>query len=188
MRVIAGKARRLPLKTPAGMDTRPTTDRIKETLFNMLQNEVPGCVFVDMFSGSGSIGIEALSRGAKKAYFVENDRTALECIDANLKFTRLTNCAIVLKQDAVFSVHNIFESHVDIIYMDPPYNCDLEKQVLRMLPDMHYVSEDTLIIIEASMDTDFSYLDSMGYVLEKEKRYKTNKHMFIRKKPQSENT
>ncbi|MBR5046667.1 MAG: RsmD family RNA methyltransferase, partial [Eubacterium sp.] len=72
MRVIAGKARRLQLKTIAGDKTRPTTDRIKETLFNVIQNEVPGSVFVDLFSGSGAIGIEAISRGAAKAYFVEN--------------------------------------------------------------------------------------------------------------------
>ena len=72
MRVISGIARGMKLKTPEGLDTRPTQDRIKETLFNMLQPYVADCVFVDLFSGSGSIGIESLSRGAKKAYFVEN--------------------------------------------------------------------------------------------------------------------
>lgn len=70
MRVIAGSARHLLLKTPAGMNTRPTTDRIKETLFNILQNDLPGAVFIDVFSGSGGIGIEALSRGADKCYFI----------------------------------------------------------------------------------------------------------------------
>ena len=80
MRVIAGKARRLPLKTVAGMDTRPTTDRIKETLFNMLQNDLEGCRFLDLFGGSGGIGIEALSRGAGEAVFVESDRKAAACI------------------------------------------------------------------------------------------------------------
>lgn len=76
MRVIAGKARSLPLKCIDGFDTRPTTDRIKETLFNILQPEIPGCRFLDLFSGSGAIGIEALSRGAKEAVFVENQRKA----------------------------------------------------------------------------------------------------------------
>ena len=71
MRVIAGTARRLPLRTPEGADTRPTTDRIKETLFNILQDDICGCRFLDLFAGSGGIGIEALSRGAKKAFFVE---------------------------------------------------------------------------------------------------------------------
>ena len=73
MRVIAGSARRLTLKTIEGMDTRPTTDRIKETLFNMIQNDIYGCTFLDLFSGSGAIGIEALSRGAKEAVFVEKN-------------------------------------------------------------------------------------------------------------------
>ena len=86
MRVIAGEARSLPLKCPDGMDTRPTTDRIKETLFNILQPEVPGSVFVDLCSGSGGIGIEAISRGAKRAYFVENAQKAVKCIQDNLAF------------------------------------------------------------------------------------------------------
>ena len=76
LRVIAGSARSLILKTPEGLDTRPTTDRIKETLFNVLQMDIPGSVVIDFFSGSGSLGIESLSRGAKKAYFVDNSREA----------------------------------------------------------------------------------------------------------------
>ena len=78
MRVIAGKARRLPLKTLPGSDTRPTTDRIKETLFNILQQEIPDCSFLDLFSGSGAIGIEALSRGAASAVFVEKNPKDVE--------------------------------------------------------------------------------------------------------------
>ena len=96
MRVIAGKARRLPLKTIEGLDTRPTTDRIKETLFNILQNDLYDIRFLDIFSGSGGIGIEALSRGAKEAVFVENNRAAVRCIQDNLKFTHLEQQATVL--------------------------------------------------------------------------------------------
>ena len=80
MRVIAGSARSLPLKTLEGMDTRPTTDRIKETLFNMIQSEIPGCRFLDLYAGSGAIAIEALSRGAKEAVLVENSKAACACI------------------------------------------------------------------------------------------------------------
>ena len=87
MRVIAGSCRSLPLVSPEGEDTRPTTDRIKETLFNMIQSDIPDCVFYDFFSGSGGIGIEALSRGAKHAYFVENNKQALDCIKKNLNFS-----------------------------------------------------------------------------------------------------
>ena len=114
MRVIAGTARSLPLKTPEGMDTRPTTDRIKETLFNMLQTYIPDCVFVDIFSGSGGIGIEALSRGARKAYFIENAPKALACIEDNLAFTKMKDRAIVLKQDACAGLTGIYEKHVDV--------------------------------------------------------------------------
>lgn len=181
MRVIAGTARSLPLKTPGGLDTRPTTDRIKETLFNMLQTYIPGSVFVDMFSGSGGIGIEAISRGAAKAYFIENAPKSLSCIEENLRFTKFTDRAIVIKQDAVSALHNIYEKRVDIIFMDPPYEQEYERRVLEQLSRMKYVSEDTLIVVEASLHTDFSYLDELGYYMEKEKKYKTNKHVFIRK-------
>uniref|UniRef100_UPI004057B04C 16S rRNA (guanine(966)-N(2))-methyltransferase RsmD n=1 Tax=Acetatifactor sp. TaxID=1872090 RepID=UPI004057B04C len=182
MRVIAGTARSLPLKTPEGKDTRPTTDRIKETLFNMLQTYIPGGVFVDMFSGSGGIGIEAISRGASKAYFIENAPKAISCIEQNLIFTKFTDHAIVIKQDAVSALHSIYEKEVDIIFMDPPYEQEYEKRVLAQLSHMKYVTEDTLIVVEAALHTDFSYLEEMGFVLEREKKYKTNKHMFIRRK------
>lgn len=181
MRVIAGTARSLPLKTPDGTDTRPTTDRIKETLFNMLQIHIPGCVFVDMFSGSGGIGIEAISRGATKAYFIENAPKAISCIEQNLMFTKFTDRAIVLKQDAVSALHSIYEKEVDIIFMDPPYSQEHEKRILAQLSNMKYVTEDTLIVVEADLHTDFSYLEEYGFTLEKEKKYKTNKHVFIRK-------
>lgn len=181
MRVIAGTARSLPLKTPEGMDTRPTTDRIKETLFNMLQTDIPDCVFVDIFSGSGGIGIEALSRGARKAYFIENAPKAIACIEQNLAFTKFTDRAIVLKQDACAGLSGIFEKSVDVIFMDPPYNQEQEKRVLEQLSRMKYVTEDTLIVVEASLETDFSYLNELGFALQKEKKYKTNKHVFLYK-------
>ncbi|MCM1063731.1 MAG: 16S rRNA (guanine(966)-N(2))-methyltransferase RsmD [Eubacterium sp.] len=181
MRVIAGTARRLPLKAPEGMDTRPTTDRIKETLFNMLQTYVPDAVFVDLFSGSGGIGIEALSRGARKAYFIDNASKAISCIRQNLTFTKLEDRAIVLKQDVFSGLSGIGKENADVIFMDPPYQSGYEKNVLSLLRDMRYVTEDTLIVVEAALDTDFSYLEAMGYTVQKEKKYRTNKHLFIRK-------
>ena len=181
MRVIAGTARSLPLRTPEGQNTRPTTDRIKETLFNMLQTYIPDCVFVDIFSGSGGIGIEALSRGARKAYFIENAPKALSCIQDNLAFTKFTERAIVLKQDACAGLNGIYEKEVNIIFMDPPYDQEHERRVLEMLRGMKYVTEDTLIIVEASLDTDFSYLPQLDFKLVREKKYKTNKHVFIQR-------
>lgn len=182
MRVIAGTARSLPLRTPEGMGTRPTTDRIKETLFNMLQPYVPGSVFVDLFSGSGAIGIEALSRGAKSAYFAENDRRVCAYIRENLNFTKLADRATVFTQDAVNAVEQIHEKEIDLIFMDPPYGRDLERQVLKQLQNKSSVTENTLIVVEALLDTDFSYLEELGFFTVKEKQYKTNKHVFIRRK------
>lgn len=182
MRVIAGTARSLPLKTPAGEGTRPTTDRIKETLFNMLQGYTGGCVFLDLFAGSGGIGIEAISRGGRKSYFIENNAEAVKCIQENLKFTKFEEKAVVIKQDVISGLNNIFEKEVDIVFMDPPYGQDLERQALMKLAGMKYITEDTLIVVESALATDFSYLGEIGFELVKEKKYKTNKHMFIQKR------
>ena len=118
-RVIAGSARRLPLKTPDGIDTRPTTDRIKETLFNILQDDIYGCRFLDLFSGSGGIGIEALSRGAAKAFFAENDRRAADCIRENLRKTRLEAKGVLLFCEAAGALRQLAasEAAMDIIFM-----------------------------------------------------------------------
>lgn len=181
MRVIAGKARSLRLKTPEGLETRPTTDRIKETLFNMLQPHLPDGIFIDLFSGSGGIGIEALSRGAKHAYFIENNKNAIACIQDNLKFTRLIEDATILKQDALSALFGIHEKEADVIFMDPPYDQGYEKQVLEILRRQPYVTENTLIVAEALREADFSYAEALGFSVTKEKCYKTNKHMFLRK-------
>lgn len=181
MRVIAGTARSLPLKTIEGKDTRPTTDRIKETLFNMIQTQVPGAYFLDLFSGSGAIGIEALSRGAEEACFVENNKAAIGCIRDNLNFTKMDDRAIVMECDAVTAVRRLHGKGkvFDIIFMDPPYNMEWEKQVLEELRHTDILDEDTTIIIEASKDTDFSYVSELGFAIQKEKEYKTNKHVYL---------
>ena len=181
MRVIAGSARRLLLKTPEGMDTRPTTDRIKETLFNMLMPNLPGAVFVDLFSGSGGIGIEALSRGAAKAYFVESSPKAVACITDNVEHTHFTDKAVILKQDVFAAIRGSIRDTADIVFLDPPYNQEYDKRVLELLKDASFVNEDTLIVVEAALKTEFDYVQELGFAVEKEKCYKTSKHVFIRK-------
>lgn len=181
MRVIAGRARSLKLKTPEGMDTRPTTDRIKETLFNMIQGEIPGCIFVDVFAGSGGIGIEALSRGAAHAYFLENGKEAISCIQDNLCFTKFSDSATLLKQDAFSALSLIHEKEVDIIFMDPPYQADYEEKIFHALKAQPYVTENTLVILEAELHNNLDFLAEAGYEIIKEKKYKTNKHVFVKK-------
>ena len=181
MRVIAGSAKRIQLKTPDGMKTRPTTDRIKETLFNMLQSELCDCDFLDLFSGSGAIGIEALSRGAKEAVFIEQNDKAITCIKENLQNTGLKKNAQVYKAD-VFSGLRQLETKkniFDIVFMDPPYRQELEKKVLMQLSNSVIIDTNTRIIFEASLDTDVSYIEDLGYEIEKIKKYKTNMHVFL---------
>ena len=107
MRIIAGTARSLPLKTIEGMDTRPTTDRIKETLFNMLQNEIPGAYFLDLFAGSGQIGLEAVSRGARYAVFVENNKKACAVIEENIRFTKFDHETKLIQCDVLSAIRSL---------------------------------------------------------------------------------
>lgn len=182
MRVIAGSAKSLRLKSPEGFDTRPTTDRIKETLFNMIGQNMFDCVFLDLFSGSGGIGIEALSRGAKEAVFVEKNPKAMACIKENLRFTHLESKAMTMTGDVMDALYRLEGEKVfDYIFMDPPYDRDLEKNVLTYLSESSLIYEDTVIIVEASRITDFSYISHLGLINIKEKIYKTNKHVFIGK-------
>lgn len=182
MRVIAGTARSMPLKMPRSLDTRPTTDRIKETLFNMIQGYIPDGIFVDLYSGSGGIGIEALSRGAKHAYFVDNDAACNKCIIENLQFTKLEDRSTVFKQDVLTALSLIHENHVDVIFADPPYSAGYEPVLLQSIARMDYVKDDTLIIVEALLDTDFSFAEGLGFDIIKEKCYKSNKHVWLMRK------
>lgn len=186
MRVIAGTARSLPLKTPSGSETRPTTDRIKETLFNVLQAEVPQSVCMDLFSGSGGIGIEALSRGAAFCYFVENQNKAFACMEENVRFTGFADRATMLRQDVLSALMTIREQEVDLIFMDPPYQGGYEEKVLEILASREYVTERTLIIVEAEIKKDFTFAEDLGFRICKEKLYKTNKHVFLERKGSGE--
>lgn len=186
MRVIAGSAKRMPLKTVEGMDTRPTTDRIKETLFNMISEYMADSNFLDLFSGSGAIGIEALSRGAAHASFVEQNKKAMACIRDNLAFTRLHERAEVYETDVISALRRMEGKKVfDYVFMDPPYNQLLERQVLEYLKDSDLLSNDALIIVEASLETEFDYVEALGFEIIKEKLYKTNKHLFLERKAKS---
>ncbi|MCI9198538.1 MAG: 16S rRNA (guanine(966)-N(2))-methyltransferase RsmD [Lachnospiraceae bacterium] len=180
MRVIAGKARSLKLMTPPGMDTRPTTDRTKETLFNILQPEIGGARFLDLFSGSGAIGIEALSRGAAFAVFVEKDRAAAECIKKNLAFTKLGDNGQILRKDVGAALKSLEKGEpFDLIFMDPPYGRGLERQVLEYLAHSSLLAEEGTVVVEASLETTFDHVQDLGFQVIKIKKYKTNMHVWI---------
>lgn len=181
MRVIAGSARRLLLKTVEGMDTRPTTDRTKETLFNMLQFRIGDCKFLDLYSGSGAIGIEALSRGASLAVMIEDAPKAVACIRENLMRTGLEDRAMVMNCDVIAGLRKLEgkKYQFNLVFMDPPYNHGYERLALEYLACSALITEDTMIVIEASKETDFQWLEDYGYHLIKSKEYKSNKHVFV---------
>lgn len=183
MRIIAGTARSLPLRSPEGLETRPTSDQIKETLFNMLQSDVTGAYFLDLFAGSGQMGLESLSRGGEYSVFIENNRKAAKCIEDNIKFTKFDSNARLIVSDVVSALYTIEGKYkFDIIFMDPPYNKELEKDVLQFLSTSSMLKPDTKIIVEASVETNFDYVEEMGFEITKYKKYKTNAHIFLRKK------
>lgn len=170
----------MPLKTIEGKDTRPTTDRIKETLFNMIQSEIPGAYFLDLFAGSGQIGLEAVSRGAVRAVFVENQKKAAACIQENILFTKSEKESLLLKMDVLPALRSLEGKYrFDIIFMDPPYQDMQERDVIEYLKDSDLLKEEGMIIAEAAKDTDFSYVKELGFEVKKEKVYKTNKHVFL---------
>lgn len=183
MRVIAGSAKRIKLQTPEGFKTRPTTDRIKETIFNMLQPYLIDCIFLDLFSGSGAIGIEALSRGAKYVAFIEKEYNAIRCIESNLNITKLKDNAEIFLMDIKEGLEKLEKNDkkFDIIFMDPPYNQGLEMWVLKFLVKSNLLKKDTIIIFEASIETSIVEIEEIGYVIEKVKKYKTNMHVFVSK-------
>ena len=173
MRVISGSARGCKLYSLEGLDTRPTTDRIKETLFNIISPRIYDCVFLDVFSGSGAIAIEALSRGAKKAVLIEKSPEAVSVINKNIEKTRVGDRAEVLKMDALSAVEKLKGSgeKFDLVFMDPPYNNDLAWPVMKALKENNLLSEDALIVIEESSSANIPAVE--GFNMYRTKDFKT---------------
>ncbi len=179
MRVISGCARGLRLKSPLGLDTRPTIDRIKESLFNIIANDLCDIDFLDLYSGSGSIGIEALSRGAKKSVFVDFSEESVGVINENLRFTRLIEKAEVLKSevsDAVFRFGRE-KRKFDIIFMDPPYKKGLVEVTLKAVFDADILAENGFIIAEQAARENDILAD--GFNVFRIKNYNKIKMTFI---------
>ncbi|MCD8300497.1 MAG: 16S rRNA (guanine(966)-N(2))-methyltransferase RsmD [Clostridiales bacterium] len=183
MRIIAGSARSLPLKTVDGMDTRPTMDKIKETLFNIIQWDLQDACFLDLFAGCGGIGLEALSRGAAKAVFVDVSRRAIACIKENIAFTGFGSRSVVLNRDFRVALDTMRGRYrFDIIYMDPPYGKGMAAEALKIMDGAGLVADDGIIIVEESLEFEPVSLETVGFTIYRVKRYKTNQHIFLRKR------
>ena len=149
-RIIAGKAKGLKLDTLQGDMTRPTSDRAKEALFNMLAPDLPGCFFADVFSGSGSIGCEALSRGAEKVFFIEEARECMQIISRNVQKVRLEARAELWRESALTALSKLPKQ--DIIFMDPPYHKNLGVLGLEIVEKCAILKNSGLLILEHDWD------------------------------------
>lgn len=149
MRVISGKARGTKLSSIESLSTRPTLDRVKESLFNIIQNNLKGAVVLDLFAGSGQLGIEALSRGADKAYLCDINRDAVKMIKQNLERTKLKDKAVVINEDYKKALRTLNTNEkFDIIFIDPPYKEDIAVDSIIDIIHESRLKENGIMIIE----------------------------------------
>ena len=183
MRVISGIARGSKIETIDSLKTRPTLDRVKEALFNILQKNIKESIVLDLFAGSGALGIESLSRGAKKAYFCDNNIDAIKVIKRNLEKTRLIDNAEVFFGDYTKLLNKIKEK-IDIIFIDPPYKSDLGVKALKELINKELINENSIIVIETDeIDRDIKELnDVRGVTIIDERKYGRANLIFVKKR------
>ncbi len=169
MRVISGKARGTNLKTPEGMLTRPTADRVKEALFSIIQFDIPGSTVLDLFAGTGQLGIEALSRGAKSADFVDSQKNACALIRENLKRTRMEESANVVCSDYAEFLKKSGKTY-NIILLDPPYAEKFLENALKMITEIDILQSGGIIVTERPTEKVLD-LDFPGYTRSKDYKY-----------------
>ncbi len=169
MRVITGSARGVVLKTPEGLTTRPTSDRVKEALFSIIQFDVPNARILDLFGGTGQLGIEALSRGAKSAVFVDAGEPACKLIRENLKRTRLLDRSRVVRGDYLQFLSCCREKF-DIIFLDPPYAEVFLENSLKKISEIDILQSGGIIVCERPLDKELT-IEIPGFIRSKDYKY-----------------
>lgn len=169
MRVIAGKAKGIQLNTPDGMLTRPTADRVKEALFSIIQFDLPGARVLDLFGGTGQLGIEALSRGASKAVFVDSRREACQLIRSNLKKTHMESDAAVVQSDYLEYLNRCKE-RFDIILLDPPYAEVFLETAIKRITEIDILQSGGIIVAERPLGKELPW-EFEGYTRSKDYKY-----------------
>lgn len=169
MRVISGKARGVQLKTPDGMATRPTADRVKEALFSIIQFEVPGAAVLDLFGGTGQLGIEALSRGAKSAVFVDEREDACKIIRENLKRTHMESEGRVIRSDYAAYLRRCREKY-QIILLDPPYAEVFLENSLKIITEIDILQSGGIIVCERPVEKELPW-EFEGFTRSRDYKY-----------------
>lgn len=148
MRIISGTARGTKLYTLEGLATRPTLDRVKESIFNIIQNQIQGAMVLDLFAGSGAIGLEMVSRGAQKAVLCDNSKAAIEVIKKNIEKTHMCGKIELYNLDFEACIDKIQNEKFDIVYLDPPYHTDYIMKSLKKIIDLKMLQKEGFIILE----------------------------------------
>jgi 16S rRNA (guanine(966)-N(2))-methyltransferase RsmD len=169
MRVIAGTARGIALKTPDGLATRPTTDRVKEAMFSIIHFDLPGAKVLDLFSGTGQLGIEALSRGASSAVFIDNQETACKLIRDNIVKTKFQDKSRVIRSDYLSFLQNTQEKF-DIIFLDPPYIEVFLENSLKLISEIDILQTNGIIVTERPLGKEL-FLDFPGFSRSRDYKY-----------------
>ena len=169
MRVITGKARGVQLKTPEGMLTRPTADRVKEALFSIINFDLPGAAVLDLFGGTGQLGIEALSRGANSAVFVDQREDACKIIRENLRRTKLESQGRVVRSDYLDYLRRSREKF-DIILLDPPYAEVFLENALKCITEIDILKSDGIIVAERPVEKELPFKFE-GFTRSKDYKY-----------------
>lgn len=169
MRVITGKARGVQLKTPEGLQTRPTTDRVKEALFSIIHFDLPGAAVLDLFGGTGQLGIEAISRGAKSATFVDAGDAACRLIKENLRRAKMEGEGKVVRSDYLDYLNRCREKY-DIILLDPPYAEVFLENSLKRIAEIDILQSGGIIVAERPLGKDLPW-EFEGFTRSKDYKY-----------------
>ena len=187
LRVISGKARGLKLDSPKNQDVRPTTDRVKESLFNIINPYIRESNILDLFAGTGSLGIECLSRGAKNCVFVDKSKDSINIIKSNVKKARVENESTILNVDFKDAVKRLSNQNqkFDVIFMDPPYYENMFIECLKIIDELNLLYEDGIIIVEH--DTKDLFDESIGNLVKsRDKKYGNTTLTFYKLEAQNE--
>lgn len=171
MRVVSGRARGTKLITIEGIETRPTTDKVKEAIFSMIQNHIYGGLALDLFSGSGALGIEFLSRGGQKCTFVELNKRAVKCIRDNLEKTKLDEEAEIKNTTVDQALESSKGRFFDVVFLDPPYHKGFIKTTIEKIVRYELLNNNGIIVLEHHIEDDESKIDYEGLDIVTQKKY-----------------
>ena len=174
MRIISGKARGTKLYTLDGENTRPTLDRVKEPLFNILNFKLNDSVVLDLFAGSGALGLESISRGARKAVFGEYNLSAIRIIQKNIEKTKFENESLIIKGDfeKVLKTLNETNTKFDIVFLDPPYKTDLVYKALKCILNMKLLNDNSIMVIETDdIERIKKDIEKLGLIIDDTRKY-----------------